>query len=118
MARILALDHGSVRCGCAVSDPSGTLATPLRAIERPDSRRGLAAVAQLARELEAERRSVAVVSADRALRQAVGRASVRLIGPRDFLGRVEREAAAGGELPSRQRYQLGDALDAATDFFG
>ena len=27
--RVLALDHGSARCGCAVSDPSGTLATPL-----------------------------------------------------------------------------------------
>ena len=29
MPRILALDHGSARCGCAISDPSGTLATPL-----------------------------------------------------------------------------------------
>lgn len=55
MARILALDHGSARCGCAISDPSGTLATPLSAIERPDTRRGLAAVARLAQEREAER---------------------------------------------------------------
>jgi putative holliday junction resolvase len=47
MARFLALDHGSARCGCAISDPSGTLATPLPAVERPDSRRGLAAVARL-----------------------------------------------------------------------
>jgi putative holliday junction resolvase len=47
MARVLALDHGSARCGCAVSDPSGTLATPLPVIERPDTRRGLAAVARL-----------------------------------------------------------------------
>lgn len=45
--RIVALDHGSARCGCAVSDPSRTLATPLAAIERPDTRRGLAAVAQV-----------------------------------------------------------------------
>ena len=35
MARILALDHGSARCGCAISDPSGTLATPLPVVERP-----------------------------------------------------------------------------------
>ena len=42
MARILALDHGSARCGCAVSDPSGTLATPLPAVERPDPQAGLA----------------------------------------------------------------------------
>ena len=55
MARILALDHGSARCGCAISDPSGTLATPLAAIERPDTRKGLAAVARLAEEQGADR---------------------------------------------------------------
>ena len=53
--RLLALDHGEARCGCAVSDPSGTLATPLPAIERPDSRRGLAALARLADEHGVER---------------------------------------------------------------
>ena len=45
--RILALDHGSARCGCAISDPSGTLATPLDVVERPDTKRGLAALARL-----------------------------------------------------------------------
>ena len=55
MPRILALDHGSARCGCAISDPSGTLATPLPAVERPDSKRGLAALARLAEERGAER---------------------------------------------------------------
>ena len=49
-ARVLALDHGSARCGCAVSDPSGTLATPLAAIERPDSQAGLDALAALVAE--------------------------------------------------------------------
>jgi putative holliday junction resolvase len=53
--RVLALDHGEARCGCAVSDPSGTLATPLAVVERPDSRKGLARIAALAGELEAER---------------------------------------------------------------
>jgi len=53
--RVLALDHGEARCGCAVSDPSGTLATPLSAIERPDTRKGLARIAALADELSAER---------------------------------------------------------------
>ena len=47
MVRVLALDHGSGRCGCAVSDPSGTLATPLGAIERPDTKKGLSAIARL-----------------------------------------------------------------------
>jgi putative holliday junction resolvase len=53
--RVLALDHGSARCGAAISDPSGTLATPLTAVERPDTKKGLAEVARLARESEAER---------------------------------------------------------------
>ena len=34
--RILALDHGSVRCGCAVSDPTGTIVTPIEVISPPD----------------------------------------------------------------------------------
>ena len=53
--RILALDHGAARCGCAVSDPSGTLATPLDAVECPDTRRGLAAIVRLAADKEVER---------------------------------------------------------------
>jgi len=52
--RVLALDHGEARCGCAVSDPSGTLASPLVAIERPGTRKGIARLAGLAAELEAD----------------------------------------------------------------
>jgi putative Holliday junction resolvase len=52
--RILALDPGEARCGCAVSDPSGTLATPLAAVQQPGTRRGLARLAALATELDAE----------------------------------------------------------------
>jgi putative holliday junction resolvase len=55
MPRVLALDHGAARCGCAISDPSGTLATPLEVVERPDSKRGLAALARMAAEHGAER---------------------------------------------------------------
>lgn len=36
--RVLALDHGTARIGCAISDPSGTLATPLPVIEPPEPR--------------------------------------------------------------------------------
>jgi putative Holliday junction resolvase len=53
--RVLALDYGSARCGCALSDPTGTLATPLEPIERPATRRGLARLAGLVREREVER---------------------------------------------------------------
>jgi putative Holliday junction resolvase len=36
--RVLALDYGTARIGCAISDPSGTLATPLPVIEPPEPR--------------------------------------------------------------------------------
>jgi putative Holliday junction resolvase len=38
--RVVALDYGSARCGFAVSDPTGTLATPLDPILRPNTRKG------------------------------------------------------------------------------
>jgi putative Holliday junction resolvase len=55
VTRVLALDHGEARCGVAVSDPTGELVTPLAVVERPDTRRGLEAIAALVREREAER---------------------------------------------------------------
>ncbi len=50
MSRVLALDFGEARCGCAISDPTGTLATPLEAIERPDTRRGMQRIDELVRQ--------------------------------------------------------------------
>jgi putative Holliday junction resolvase len=49
------LDYGSARCGCALSDPTGTLATPIEPIERPGTRRGFARVTDLVRERGVER---------------------------------------------------------------
>jgi putative holliday junction resolvase len=49
--RVLALDYGAARCGCAISDPTGTLARPLEAVEPPDP----GAVAELAGREGAER---------------------------------------------------------------
>lgn len=51
MMRILALDYGAARIGCAISDPSGTLATPLSSVPAGDP----AAVASLAGDQRAER---------------------------------------------------------------
>jgi putative Holliday junction resolvase len=51
--RVLALDYGSARCGCAVSDPTGTLATPIEPVLRPATRKGLARIGDLVREREA-----------------------------------------------------------------
>jgi putative holliday junction resolvase len=53
--RVLALDYGRARCGCAISDPTGTVATPIEAVERPATRRGLARLRDLARARAAER---------------------------------------------------------------
>jgi len=52
---VLALDYGSARCGCAVSDPTGVLATPIEPVLRPMSRRGLGRLRALVRELGVER---------------------------------------------------------------
>jgi putative Holliday junction resolvase len=53
--RVLALDYGSARCGCAVSDPTGVLATPLKPVLAPGTRRGLGRLRALVTELGAQR---------------------------------------------------------------
>ncbi len=53
--RVLALDYGSARCGCAVSDPTGVLATPIAPVLAPRSRRGLGRLRGLVSELGVER---------------------------------------------------------------
>jgi putative Holliday junction resolvase len=53
--RIVALDYGSARTGVAVSDPTGTIARPLEVVERAASDAGLARLAEIVREHEAER---------------------------------------------------------------
>jgi putative Holliday junction resolvase len=53
--RALALASGTARCGCAVSDPGGVLATPIEPVLRPATRKGLARLRELVREVGAER---------------------------------------------------------------
>ena len=50
MPRVLALDYGSARCGVALSDPTGTIVSPLPVVERPGTKRGFNAVLGLVRE--------------------------------------------------------------------
>ena len=52
---MLALDYGSARCGCAVSDPTGVLATPIEPVLRPMSRRGRGRLRALVEELGVDR---------------------------------------------------------------
>jgi putative Holliday junction resolvase len=52
--RVLALDYGSARCGLAVSDPTGTIVTPIDLIERPAGKRGMAGILAVIDEREVE----------------------------------------------------------------
>src|SRR2546429_8072023 len=53
--RVLALDYGSARCGCALSDPTGAIVTPIEPIFSPATRRGLRSLEALIRERDVER---------------------------------------------------------------
>jgi len=55
MPRILALDYGAARTGVAVSDATGTLARPVCVVRKAATEAGLAEVARLVAEHEAER---------------------------------------------------------------
>ena len=52
---MLALDYGAARTGVAVSDPTGTLARPVRVVERAASEVGMKELAELVRAEEVER---------------------------------------------------------------
>ena len=53
--KVLALDYGAARTGVAVSDETGTIATPLGVVERAASPDGLAQVRAMVQENDAER---------------------------------------------------------------
>ena len=54
MTRVLALDYGAARCGVAVSDPTGTLATPLQPVLKPGTKNGLRRLAEIVADLGVE----------------------------------------------------------------
>jgi putative Holliday junction resolvase len=53
--RVLALDYGKARCGCAVSDPTGTIVTPIDAVAQPGTKRGIAILEELVGERGVDR---------------------------------------------------------------
>jgi putative Holliday junction resolvase len=53
--RVLALDYGAARTGVAVSDTTGTIASPLGVVERAASADGLTRLRELVEEHEVER---------------------------------------------------------------
>jgi putative holliday junction resolvase len=90
--RVLALDYGRARCGCAVSDPTGVLASPLEAVRAPMTRRGLARLRTLVGELDAER---VVVGLPLSLS---GGDSAQTAETRAFAARLEQELPVPVEL--------------------
>ncbi len=89
--RILALDYGSARCGCAVSDPTGTLATPIEPVLRPATRKGFARVLGVIRERGVKR---VVVGLPLGLR---GNDTAQTVEVREWTARLEE--ALGGRIP-------------------
>jgi putative holliday junction resolvase len=87
--RVLALDYGSARCGCALSDPTGTIVTPIAAVARPGSRKGIALLQQLVRERDVER---VVVGLPLSLR---GDDTAQTLETRAFAERLSRRLGAG-----------------------
>jgi putative Holliday junction resolvase len=55
MARILALDYGSARCGVAITDPSQTIASPQPVIRKVGSVSGFNYLVRMIEEREVER---------------------------------------------------------------
>ncbi len=90
--RILALDHGSARCGVAVSDPSGTIVTPLPVVERPDARAGQQQLAALVDEHAPELVLVGLP------RLASGQEGEQAAAARAFAGRLAKSLTVEVEL--------------------
>ena len=110
MSRVLALDFGEARCGCAISDPTGTLATPLEAIERPDTRRGMERIDELVR-----RRDVGVVVVGLPLSMS-GEEGPQALRTREWAGRLAARLHVPVELhderlTTRQAERTGGEAD-------
>jgi putative holliday junction resolvase len=92
MSRIMALDYGAARCGVALSDPSGTLATPLPVVERAGTRKGLTRLAEVISSSGAER---VVVGLPLTL---AGEEGPQAAETRDFVERLRRRVQVPIEL--------------------
>jgi putative pre-16S rRNA nuclease len=125
--RVLALDVGTRRLGVAVSDPTGTLASPLITVERSTPERDAAALARLAAEQganmvvtglpvalsgreELAARDVRAYVADLAGR--LPQLAFELVDERFSTVVAERALAAQG-VPGRARRQVVDQLAAS-----
>jgi putative Holliday junction resolvase len=87
--RVLALDYGSARCGCAVCDPTWTIVTPIDLVPAPGTRRGLARIVALVGERDVER---VVVGLPVSLR---GGDTAQTVEAREFAARLARRLGEG-----------------------
>ena len=92
MTRIMALDYGAVRTGVALSDPSGTLATPLPVVERAGTKKGMARLAEVISSSGAER---VVVGLPLTL---AGEEGTQAAETREFVARLARRVQVPIEL--------------------
>jgi putative Holliday junction resolvase len=111
MSRIMALDYGAARCGVALSDPSGTLATPLPVVERAGTRKGLARLVEVISSSGAE---MVVVGLPLTL---AGEEGTQAAETRDFVERLGRRVQVPIELYDErlttvQAERAGGAADA------
>jgi len=90
--RVIALDHGTVRTGVAISDESGTLARPLTVIVNVDGEAGFAALLAL---LESEQPARVVVGLPVSLD---GREHAQARRARAFAARLQAAVALPVEL--------------------
>ena len=92
MSRVMALDYGAVRTGVALSDPSGTLATPLPVVERAGTKKGMARLAEVISSSGAER---VVVGLPLTLAGEEGKQAAET---REFVARLTRRVQVPIEL--------------------
>src|SRR2546423_1437731 len=117
--RVLALDYGSARCGCALSDPTGAIVTPIEPIFSPATRRGLRSLEALIRERDVERVVVGLplsLSGQDTSQTSEARAFARRLADRlgGFSGRApaargERSPPPGG-VPRPRRWPRGGGV--------
>ncbi len=107
--RVLALDYGRARCGCAVSDPTGTIVTPIATVARPSTKRGMAALKELVAMREVER---VVVGLPLSLR---GQDTAQTRETREFALRLARELAVPVDMhDERFTTRMAQQMDGAS----
>jgi putative Holliday junction resolvase len=90
--KVVAIDHGAVRTGVAVSDETGTIARPLAVVERVEADQGFA---RLVEAVERERPATVVVGLPVSLD---GRERGQAASARAFAARLAAAIAAPVEL--------------------